>query len=230
MSTPLTLFLVRHAQSQNNALPEHQRVSDPALTALGQQQAIKLSDRLHEESTAYDAPEIILTSPFLRTLQTIHPSAKRLEHQPVIWSNLYEAGGCYDGHEPGKTIGRPGMNRTQIEAQFPGFVIPQEIDENGWYREGDFEPWEAASARAKAVSLQLLESFSGSQTSVLCMIHGDLIRLLLSHFCNNEPVLSSTNVANTSVTCLRFDPDNAHSPAVLMHNNTDHLNTDEISL
>ena len=35
----MELYLIRHAQSQNNALPEEQRVEDPGLTELGNQQA-----------------------------------------------------------------------------------------------------------------------------------------------------------------------------------------------
>ncbi len=229
MSASLTLYLVRHAESQNNALPEHQRVSDPPLTDLGLQQAEKLGARLHRESQNGSTPEVILTSPFLRTMKTIHPASTRLSQSPVIWSNLYEAGGCYEGHIPGQTSGKPGMTRSDISEQFPGYVIPDDIDENGWYRHDDFEPWQAASKRAKDLSIQLLDTFAGKSNPVLCMIHGDLIRLLLSHFCPADSMLSNTDVANTSVTCLQFNADAPSAPDVLMHNNTDHLKPQEIS-
>ena len=37
------LYLVRHGESANNALPNHQRVADPSLTELGQKQAHNLA-------------------------------------------------------------------------------------------------------------------------------------------------------------------------------------------
>ena len=34
----MRLYLIRHAQSENNARPEHERVEDPGLTELGARQ------------------------------------------------------------------------------------------------------------------------------------------------------------------------------------------------
>ena len=229
MTQSLTLTLIRHAESQNNARPEHQRVSDPALTELGFRQAEKLGNRLHSESESGQSHDLILTSPFLRTMQTIYPSAKKLAHYPVIRSNLFEAGGCYEGHEPGKTTGMPGMTRSQIAEQFPRYTIPDDIDENGWYPNDDFEPWHVASQRAKKITVELIEEFAGHHERVACMIHGDLIRLLLSHFCPGDATLEDTSVANTSVTVLRIEPNSSNAPTVLMHDNTDHLNDSERS-
>ena len=46
----MQLYLVRHAQSSNNAQPEHLRVPDPGITEIGEQQAICLADWLDASS------------------------------------------------------------------------------------------------------------------------------------------------------------------------------------
>lgn len=228
MTKTLTLYLVRHAESQNNALPEPQRVSDPSLTDLGLQQAVALGNRLQRQFESGNKPDTVLCSPFLRTLQTIQPTAQLTSTQPLIWTELFEAGGCYDGHLPGNRRAMPGMTRTQIESRFPEFIVPADIDDAGWYPLDGFEEWQAASERAGNITKRLISEFYGQQNIVLCMIHGDLIRLLLHHFCNGESVLSNTNVSNTSVTSLHFTGP-ASIPEVVMHNDASHLAPDEIS-
>lgn len=227
MNTTLTIYLVRHAQSQNNALPESQRVSDPPITELGQSQAEKLSNRLQVIPQG-EGPEVILCSPFLRTMQTIQPAARKLSKTPVIWSQLFEAGGCYEGYEPGQLTAKSGMTHSEISEIFPEFDIPDDIDEQGWYRGGGFEEWHQASARAKEQAARLFDEHFGKHQSVLCMIHGDLIKLLLSHYCPGNTVYSQTDVANTSFTTLLFSQEHTH-PTVLSHNDTSHLDTDEVS-
>ena len=54
------LYLVRHAQSTNNANPEPKRIPDPPLTELGTQQAQALSTYVPNIQ-----PTHLLTSPFL---------------------------------------------------------------------------------------------------------------------------------------------------------------------
>jgi 2,3-bisphosphoglycerate-dependent phosphoglycerate mutase len=228
MNKPLTLYLVRHAESHNNARPESQRVSDPALTELGLHQAAKLGDRLSREVRESEQPSVILCSPFLRTLQTIQPTAQRVTSQPTVRTNLFEAGGCYEGHMPGDRQASPGLSRAAMETQFPGFILPPDVDHNGWYTLDGFEDCAAASARAKQLTTQLIDEFYGTHATVHCMIHGDLIRLLLSHFCTGNATLSDTNVSNTSVTCLRFENRN-QPPEVLLHDDASHLDAAEIS-
>lgn len=72
-ATQFTLYLVRHAQSTNNAQPESQRIPDPPLTDLGEQQAQALALAIDQLS-----PDHLFSSPFLRTLQTTAPVAQAL--------------------------------------------------------------------------------------------------------------------------------------------------------
>ncbi len=62
----MRLLLIRHAQSANNALPEHLRVEDPALTALGHRQAQALAVWLSTCSV-----NVLVASPFRRALETV---------------------------------------------------------------------------------------------------------------------------------------------------------------
>ncbi len=116
MENTFLLYLVRHGESANNALPESKRVNDPALTKLGMAQADNLGQRFHDHVVAGNNIDLILTSPFLRTLQTIKPTAKALGMRPEIRSQLYEVGGCFDGFQKGSLIGRPRMTNVEISA------------------------------------------------------------------------------------------------------------------
>jgi len=49
MDKIFNLYLVRHGESYNNAVPMAQRVCDPPLTELGQKQAAKLAERIHQD-------------------------------------------------------------------------------------------------------------------------------------------------------------------------------------
>lgn len=65
---PLSVHLVRHAQTTANAgevTPNH---ADIRLTALGEQQALQIATKLAQ------APDLIVVSPFRRTLDTAGPT------------------------------------------------------------------------------------------------------------------------------------------------------------
>ncbi|MDA0747052.1 MAG: histidine phosphatase family protein, partial [bacterium] len=145
----MELYLIRHGQSFNNALKDSsQRVCDPPLTEIGVAQAERAGEYLKAASAAPGSLEVaadvqnktgyvftrIFCSAMLRTLQTTLPIARALDMRPEIWLDVHEEGGIWrdagDGQGP---IGYSGLVRGEIEAQFPGFVIPDEITEKGWW-------------------------------------------------------------------------------------------------
>lgn len=229
MSNDFLLYLIRHGESANNALPETQRVSDPSLTELGFLQAEKLGLRLRDYVNEGNRIDHIITSPFLRTMQTIKPAAKYLAMKPEIRTELYEAGGCFDGYLPNELIGRPGMTANQIAQQFPEMVIPDTIDEKGWYKNRPFETWNMATERATQQAQKLKDEFIGRDIVVACTIHADLIGLLLGALCPHEPHLTRVMVSNTSITKLRFQPDKPDQPDVVFFNDAYHLAPEEVS-
>lgn len=229
MTNSFQLYLVRHGESANNALPDTQRVNDPALTNLGMAQAEKLGQRFHQHVAAGHEIDLILTSPFLRTMQTIRPTAKALNMNPEIRSQIYEVGGCFDGHRPGELIGMPGMTDQEISTQFPEMQIPPEIDHQGWYKSQPFETWDQAALRAEQQAHQLKDEFIGSGKKVICTVHADLIGLMMGVFCKHDLSMANTTVANTSVTLLNFNSDAPDQPDVVSFNDASHLDSNEIS-
>ena len=229
MDYSFLLYLVRHGESANNALPDKQRVNDPSLTDLGFSQAEKLGQRFQQHVAAGNKIDLILTSPFLRTMQTIRPTAKALAMNPEIRSQIYEAGGCFDGYPPEDLIGMPGMTHQEISQQFPEMLIPTDIDHNGWYRSQPVENWDQAEARAKEQAIILKDEFIGSGKAVICTVHADLIGLMMREFYKHDLTMSEHTVSNTSVTALGFHSDKPDRPEVIHFNDASHLAAHEIS-
>ncbi|OED39401.1 hypothetical protein AB833_15865 [Chromatiales bacterium (ex Bugula neritina AB1)] len=223
MQNGLKLYLVRHGESANNALPDAQRVNDPLLTERGQQQAQLLGERFHQKATGELEPDLLLTSAFTRTIQTLRPMATLLAKKPQIWTELYEVGGCYDGHLPGQMIGAPGLSRSQLQERYPEYIIPDDIDDNGWFRLENAETHAQAAVRAEQQAERLLETFYGQDIVVLCLIHADFKNLLLQQFLPDQERLQ---LANTSVTLLHFEE---KVPSVVAINDTQHLSAELIS-
>ena len=91
----MQLYLIRHAESENNAKPERLRVEDPPISSLGRQQAKCLGQWVRTLSV-----DILITSPFLRTLETTREVVNGATHHVHVWHDLFEQGGCYRGHGP----------------------------------------------------------------------------------------------------------------------------------
>ncbi len=85
----MQLYLIRHAESENNARPGHLRVEDPAITATGQLQAKHLAQWL--TTLRFD---LLVTSPFLRTLQTTRAVLEQSRCTTEIWHDVFERGGA----------------------------------------------------------------------------------------------------------------------------------------
>lgn len=256
MKKTFDLYLVRHGESYNNSVAQSQRVYDPPLTELGQAQAKRLAERIrHQFDHSSDNTETnnerrtdknnvpvldrVYTSAFLRTMQTIHPTTRITGVLPEIWTDLFEVGGCFEGYLPGQTNGMPGMTATEIAQQFSGYKIPPDIDETGWWKSKPRETHELAEIRADKVVQQLYDKYHHTDSTVLCVIHGDLIRFLMRIFLPDVPDYGTEVTHNTSVTHLRFTADGREGdsakappqpPQVLLFNDTSHLSTDMLSV
>jgi 2,3-bisphosphoglycerate-dependent phosphoglycerate mutase len=190
------LLLIRHAQSLNNAKPEHQRVPDPGLTELGHKQADCVARWLRQNPITR-----LYSSPFLRALLTVEAIANETGLPVHVRADVFEQGGCYRGHLPGEEIGQPGMSRTQILARFPDWPIDDRIGELGWWQCRPYESWEQAMARARSVVAWLSADLSQVEGCHAIVTHGDFKMLLVQELLTN-----STNARigrpfhNTSVT------------------------------
>lgn len=202
MSSQAVLFLIRHAQSENNAKPDAERIPDPGITDMG----VKQSDHLASRVDRY-APTLIYTSPFLRTLQTVAPLASKLGLHPVIRQDLFEQGGCYSGHEVGKRTPERGMSRSKIESLYPRWPIDERIGESGWNALPRYETIDMARERARRVRKWYESEMQlHAQHRVMMMIHADFkVRLLeaMLEIDDLDPVVAEP--INTSVSCLLYE-------------------------
>ncbi len=201
----MQLYLIRHAQSENNARPEHLRVEDPGLTELGHRQA----ERLAQWTVGAQLTRLI-TSPFRRALQTTQPVCQATGLKAEVWIDLHEQGGCYRGWQSGSYEGCPGLNRTQIEGQFAGFVVSPEIDERGWWRSQRYESDAAARSRAERLLRTTRERFAEDAEEVVgYVMHADFKRLFLATLFADDAWAERVHgpLFNAAVTCCTLTHD-----------------------
>ena len=173
----MQLFLIRHAQSQNNALPEAMRVEDPPITDIGHQQAKRLSEVLPALELTH-----LITSPFRRTLETTEHLRKAINLTPQVRRELHELGGCMRGPSVPEMVGAPGMNREEIETEFAGYHVSPEIDGQGWWGSQPYEEYHAAVNRAEKLLARTRDEFAASNARVAYVMHADFKRIFLELF------------------------------------------------
>lgn len=227
----MRLYLIRHAQSENNALqddPNHpQRKPDPSLTDIGFQQAEILAQHL---ANGHDNPNLdgypithLYCSAMHRTLLTTQPIANAINLQPKIWIEIHEKGGLFLHHTNGKQEGFPGLTRADIQAQFPDYHIPETITENGWWNpERSIEHQYESMQRAIKVALALHERRSTADHIAL-VTHGGFLDLLLKAIFNQLPanphVFGYVHF-NTAITRVDYYKD---QPVLVYQNRITHL-------
>ena len=232
----MELFIIRHGQSQNNALEgANERVEDPALTPVGEQQAECVAAYLAEGQHLFPAErgngrpllDHLYTSAMLRTMHTAQPIGKALGMAPEVWIDVHEWGGIYLEHDDERGIvGYPGMGRSAIEARFSGYILPEGIGEQGWWdpQKGQ-EQVHAAHGRAIGVANALCAR-AAEDCRIGMVSHGGFIGSLLKALFH---LLPSGHVGldhqNTAITRLAFVADGGLSMDYM--NRTEHL-TDEL--
>ncbi|QDT09955.1 histidine phosphatase family protein [Planctomycetes bacterium K23_9] len=201
------LYLIRHAESENNAKPAYQRVEDPGLTPVGHLQSQHLATWL--ETLKFD---VLITSPFRRALQTIKHFIDASPRQIDVWHDVFERGGCFRGHGPQATQGGEGLGRNEIGSFLqcdPSLVtIDETISENGWWYRKARETDSEAKRRAKVVRQRVVDTFGQTQQSVVVVSHADFIELLLAEIFAGVLDTSSVGLLrNTGITRLNFSGD-----------------------
>jgi 2,3-bisphosphoglycerate-dependent phosphoglycerate mutase len=219
----MKLYIIRHAQSTNNILTDHQgRVSDPPLTELGSQQGEILAQHLATGpelkppvSTAdgHDQHSYGLTrlycSPMWRALQTADPIGRALGLTPEVWIDIHEWGGIFLDHGDGRgPIGYPGKTRQQIQTAFPHYVLPAGITEQGWWNRGH-EDRAACYGRAIKVAGTLREWVAdNNQERIAIVSHGGFFDALLKALFNQLPGRQVFYYAyNTAISRIDFESD-----------------------
>lgn len=218
----LRLFLVRHAQSANNAQDEHLRIPDPPITPLGTRQAQRLARALRPLALTR-----LFTSPFLRSIETTRDASHALGLQPFIHRELFEQGGCYRGYAVGDRHPVPGMGQSVLKELCPTWQVDPEIPESGWNTLDHYEVVAEARVRARRVAAWLESTPCQPDERWGMIIHADFkLRLLEALLGRDDLEPHLGDVVNTSISQLsrcngtwRLDFWNAHQ----------HLEPDEVT-
>ena len=246
----MELYIIRHGQSTNNALPDDARVTrvnDPPLTDLGKRQADALAVFLAEgvsrdpwvnPNTGYSQQlgakgvdiSHLFCSPMYRAMQTTFPVANALGLKPEIWVDVHEHGGVYL-EEAGKITGFPGRNRAQIAEEFPAYVIPDGITEAGWWNPNNgVEGLPSCYGRAIKIAAELKRRAHDHHEKgerIALITHGTFIDALIKALLNQLPNRNMYYLHyNTAVTRIDFEKERL---IVRYLNRVDHLSPDLIS-
>ena len=222
----MQVYLIRHAQSENNALTAdsmHRRKVDPGLTELGYQQRERLADWLGNEASDGELDiDQLFTSAMVRSLLTSQPLGEALDLQPEIWLDLHEKGGLFS-RQNGLVSGYGGMTRTAISQAFPRLRLAEEITESGWYDAAlGMEPETHSHYRAIKVAGELRRR-DESQAVLALVSHAGFLDLLIKALFNQLPSRPHTMRYyhnNTAITRI----DIARGETVLHYlNRVDHL-------
>jgi 2,3-bisphosphoglycerate-dependent phosphoglycerate mutase len=206
----MEIYLVRHGQSENNALMEdpERRVEDPSLTKAGFQQAHLVAQFLTDHPNLEEMvrhqleteerqqgefnPQVthIYCSPMRRALQTAQPIGKHFKLDPAVCVDIHEIGGIFLEKE-GVVTGLPGMTRDEILSEFPNYHLPDAITETGWWpAEKGREDVADTLARCIRVAMELRRRAQAEPTQddkIILVAHGMFIDGLIKAFLHNIP-------------------------------------------
>jgi len=210
----LDLFLIRHAESRNNIRKSDQeRVSDPELTDNGHLQSIHLAEclqkGLHLSRKEFEENEKpldqIFCSAMKRSLETVSPIGVAIGLKPEVWLDIHEVGGIYNFNSDfTKKIGLSGLNRKQIHHTFPEYVLPEDINDEGWWNK-DAETLSETSLRAKKV-LNVMRDRADENVFIGLVTHGAFISsFLCSLFHINIAEGTAFQSHNCSISRLTFE-------------------------
>lgn len=169
----MNVYLVRHCKAEGQA-------PDANLTDEGYEQAERLADFL--EGREIDA---ILTSPFVRTQQTILPLSKRLGIGIVQDERLAERTLCEGNHPDWYEMLRTTFD--DLDLCYPGG-----------------ESSRAAMERGVAVIEEVVQ---GVNRNVVIVTHGNLMALMLKHFDDRIGFEQWAALSNPDVYHLDFSSD-----------------------
>jgi 2,3-bisphosphoglycerate-dependent phosphoglycerate mutase len=225
----MDIFLIRHAQSTNNALTDVRlRTMDPLLTELGLRQAERLAQHVARIiPPGHGVPTHLYCSPMWRALHTASFIARATGLTPEVWVGIHEHGGIYLEHDDERgVVGYPGKTGPEIVAAFPDVQLPPEVTDEGWWKGGREELVECYERAARVI--EGLRGRVPTDERILMVSHGGFINSFLKMLFDQDlewPVFY--HQANTAITYLTFTSDRHLDVHYL--NRVDHLPPDMVS-
>lgn len=211
----MRVYVVRHAQSANNALTvpslmNPDRDADPTLTKTGFKQAAALGKWVGEmfgEQAVVDGSikakhqiKKLFVSPMRRCMLTATPLSKKLGIPIRVKQDIHEHGGCFDG-SPGQNesgvVGRPGLTKAQLESEFPGCIVPIELIKGWWTEEQGCETVVQAQERIQEVTKWLwglAEEWKEKDGAIALVVHGMFIDILIKALSGMQLTTGKQNV------------------------------------
>ncbi len=210
----MNLFLIRHAESRNNICKNDQdRVSDPELTENGRLQSTYLAEFLqkgfHLSQKEFEENEKpfdqIFCSAMQRSLETVSPVGLSIGLKPEVWLDIHEVGGIYEFNADfTEKIGLPGLNRKQIHYNFPDYLLPESIDDEGWWNRSA-ETLQEVSLRVEKV-LNIIKDRAEENVRLGLVTHGVFISSFFSSLFNlNIADRIAFQSHNCSISRLTFE-------------------------
>lgn len=213
---PRGLWLVRHGESAGNVARDRAlaagadvidiatRDVDVPLSERGRIQAAALA-RWTQTLARRERPTIVLTSPYLRAIETARPLAATLPdpRPPIIDERLREKEfGALDR-----------LTRAGITTRFPAEVEMRERLGKFYYRPPSGESWCDVIQRLRGVMLELQHNYAGEHVAIIA--HQVIVlcfRYLLEQLDETRllAIDREGDVANGSITSYRFDPEALH--------------------
>jgi 2,3-bisphosphoglycerate-dependent phosphoglycerate mutase len=193
----MELYIIRHAQSENNALwaetgTSDGRQPDPSITDIGHQQAQLLANFLVNGDPEGEPNSFaqrhnrggfglthLYTSLMVRSIVTASYVAERTGLPLTGWLDIHERGGLHQTDPAtGEEIGEAGPNRAFFADNHPALVLPPEIGEQGWWGQPP-EDVESSYPRALRVWETLQHRHGGTDDHVAIISHGGFFQSLL---------------------------------------------------
>lgn len=238
----MQLYMIRHAQSENNALwagtsSNDNRFPDPPLTETGRQQAYYLAQHIARNWEDAAAEEDLhnrngyhfthlYTSLMLRAVATGSAIAEQVDIPLVAWEIIHEYGGIFEhNEETDERFGLPGPNRAYFATHYPHLILPDSLGEAGWWA----RPYESADQvmqRAKTFLAELAQRHKPSDRVALVTHAGFFVAVLRTLF--GFATLDNSegdnriflHAQNTSITRLDFGQEQVE---LVYLNRLDHL-------
>jgi 2,3-bisphosphoglycerate-dependent phosphoglycerate mutase len=115
----------------------------------------------------------------VRAVATGTMVADTLDLPLIAWPEIHETGGIHQVSSDGQhREGLPGRNRAFFETYYPNLVLPDWLDENGWWNR-PFESREARPRRARKFWQELLRRHGETDDQVAIISHGGFYNHLM---------------------------------------------------
>lgn len=200
------IYLVRHGETEWNAVRRVQGHSDSALSARGRQQADALAARLRGLPI-----RAIYSSDLTRALDTAAPIAAALGLSVVPTAALREK--SYGGWE--------GLTEDEIQAADPEGWRRYHVERQLDYPIPGGETWEQVQTRIVGVLHQVLADHGGPEEAALLVGHGGSLRAaILDALQAPLPTLLRLRLDNASLSLLEYQAGRGGRVALL--NDTSH--------